>query len=350
MDDTKLEERLRRALRTEGDSIPLGVTSDQLQMRVRLRRSERTNRRLAVGMAAALVAAIGAGGLLLANRGITPPVGNSAAPSASPEPSASPLASAIAVSSPAPVADIALYPGWQSLGRLSGPDGDLQASVSGELPTGVRELLVSAACQGTGSLSIGMTGDTQLAVDCPTSPTTPSRQLSSVGDVTHFQVQAVAIGNITFQVLIEGSDAAIHIPPVVIRHGLDEAAMGNGCGITISLSWGYSAGDSCATTLPPTPLKTLELSKDTLPTVTINGWTITTADALCGRIVASPGEPSLFEATKQCRVSASLVEQTIIIMGLPAATEPWAVELTLTAQNAAGDSFSGPFYAYVHFH
>jgi hypothetical protein len=171
-----------------------------------------------------------------------------------------------------------------------------------------------------------------------------------MGDVTQFQVQTVATGNITFQVLIEGSDVALHIPPVVIRHGLDEATMGYGCGGSISLAWGYSAGDSCATTLPPTPLKTLELSKDTVPTVTIDGWTISEPTASCGRIATSPGAPELFEPMDQCRVSASLVQQTIIIMGLPAATEPWVVELNLTALNAAGDSFSGPFYAYVHVH
>jgi hypothetical protein len=344
MDDTKLEEHLRRVLRTEGDALSLGVTSEQLQLRLRRRRTQRINRRLAVGMAAALIAAIGAGGLLLANRGITPPVGNSPAASAS----AAPSASGTAAPSPAPVADITPYPGWQSIGRLTGPDGDAQATVHGDVPSGVSSLLVSAACQGTGSLSITMTGETQLAVDCPVSSTTPARQLSFVGDVRQFEVQAVASGSISFQVLIEGSDVALHIPPVVIRHGLDEATMGYGCGGSISLSWGYTAGDSCATTLPPTPLETLELSKDTVPTATINGWTISAPTARCGRIVTSPGAPSLFEPTDQCRVSASLVEQTIIILGLPAATEPWVVELNLTAHNAAGDSFSGPFYAYVH--
>jgi hypothetical protein len=342
--DDKIEERLRRVLRAEGDSIPLGVTSEQLQLRLRLRRSQRTNRRLAVGMAAALVAAIGAGGLLLANRGITPPVGNSPAPSASAEPSASPAG----VASPGPVADISPYPGWQSIGRLSGPEGDLQATVGGKLPAGVRVLLVSVACQGIGSISITTTGDPLLPVDCPASSTAPSRQMTSVGDVAQFQVQAVASGKIRFQVLIEGSDVPLRIPPVVIQHGLDRATMGYGCGGTISLAWGYETGESCATTLPPTPLETLELAKDTVPTVTIDGWTISEPTASCGRIVTSPGAPDLFEPIDQCRVSASLAQQTIIILGLPAATKPWVVELNLTAQNAAGDSFSGPFYAYVH--
>jgi hypothetical protein len=346
MDDSKLEERLREILRIEGDSVPLGVTADKVQLRLRLRRSERTNRRLMFGAAAALVLAVGAGSAaLLSNRGAVPPVGASASASAS--------AAAVASASPAadyvgPVADIAPYPDWQPIGRVNGPGGNPQTTLDGPLPSGVSQLLVSAACNGSGSLSITMTGSEPLAVDCPASPDKPSRQLSYAGDGTQFEVQVVASGNVTFQALVEGSDRALHIPSVVIRHGLGEATMGTGCGGSISLAWGYTAFDDCATTLPATPLETLELSKDTLPTVRIDGWTISTPVARCGRIVTSPGAPSLFEPVAQCRVSAALTHQTIIIMGLPAATKPWVVELQLTATNAAGDSFTAPFYAYVH--
>jgi hypothetical protein len=247
-----------------------------------------------------------------------------------------------------PVADIAPYSDWQTIGRVNGPGGNPQATLDGPLPSGVSQLLVSAACNGSGSLSITMTGDTQLAVDCPVAATTPSRQLAFVGDGTQFEVQVVVSGNVTFQILVEGSDRALHIPSVVIRHGLDEATMGTGCVGSISFAWGYTAFDDCATTLPAAPLETLQLSRDTLPTVRIDGWTISTPVARCGRIVTSPGAPSLFEPVAACRVSAALTHQTIIIMGLPAATKPWVVKLGLTAKNAAGDSFTAPFYAYVH--
>ena len=346
MDDTKLEERLRRVLRTEGDSVPFGVTADKVRLRLRLRRSERANRRLMLGVAAALVLAVGAGSVaLLSNRGSVPPAGAS--------PSASASSDAVASASPAadyvgPVADIASYPDWQPIGRMNGPGGNPQATLTGPLPSGVTQLLVSAACNGSGSLSVTMTGDMQLAVDCPATSEKPTRQLSFVGGGSQFEVNVVPSGNVTFQVLVEGSDVALHIPTVAIRHGLDEATMGYGCGGSISLAWGYSAGDSCATSLPATPLETLELSKDTVATVTINGWTISAPEARCGRIVTSPGAPSLFEPMAECRVSAALTHQTIIIMGLPAAAKPWVVELQLTAKNAAGDSFSAPFYAYVH--
>ena len=85
MHDTRLEERLRQILRAEGDSLPLTLTQGQLEQRLRLRRSERANRRLILATAAALVVALGAGGgFLLSNRGPTPPVAASSSPSAAP--------------------------------------------------------------------------------------------------------------------------------------------------------------------------------------------------------------------------------------------------------------------------
>jgi hypothetical protein len=307
---------------------------------------ERSNRRLTFGAAAALVLAVGLGSVaLLSIRSTVPPAG------ASPTPSASAAAAVSASPAPdyvGPVADIAPYPDWQTIGRVTGPGGNPQATLDGPRPSGVSQLLVSAACNGSGSLSITMTGDTQLTVDCPTSSTKPSRQLSFVGDGTEFQVQVVASGNVTFQVLVEGSDRALHIPSVVIRHGLDEATMSTGCLGSISLAWGYTAFDDCATTIPETPLKTLELSKDTVPTLRIDGWTITAADARCGRIVTNSGAPSLFEPVAQCQISAAITHSILIFSAFPAAANPWVVELQLTAKNAAGDSFTAPFYAYVH--
>jgi hypothetical protein len=308
--------------------------------------SERSNRRLTFGAAAALVLAVAAGSVaLLSNRGSVRTDG------ASPSSSAS-AAGAVSASPPAdyvgPVADIAPYPDWEPIGRLNGQGGNRRAELDGPLPSGVSQLLVSAACNGSGSLSITMTGDTQMAVECPAAPEKPTRQLSFVGDGTEFQVQVAASGNVTFQALVEGSDRLLHIPSVVIRHGLDEATMSTGCLGSISLAWGYTAFDDCATTLPEGPLKTLELSKDTVPTLRIDGWTITAADARCGRIVTSSGAPSVFEPVAQCRVWAAITHGIIIFDAFPAATEPWVVELQLTAKNAAGDSFTAPFYAYVH--
>lgn len=334
MHDTRFEERLRQVLRAEGDALPLTVTVDQLGTRLRLRRAERANRRLALVTAAALVVAVGAGGgFLLANRGTTPPVAAS--------PSPSPIVSL------APVDDIAPYPGWQMLGRLNGPNGSPKATLNGELPQSGGHLLVSTACEGTGSLTITATVDDTWTVDCPATSADPFRVMPYLGDATKFEVHVTASGSLAYQVLVEGSDVPLHIPPVVLRHDADQAVMRMGCGGTISLGWGYDSGDSCATTVPSTPLETLELAAGDVANVTIDGWTITDTSATCGRIITEQNSPSLYEAMSECTVTAVLKDSTVSVSGLPKGGNPWVVELHLTARNAVGDGFSGPFYAYL---
>jgi hypothetical protein len=345
MHDTGLEERLRQVLRSEGDALPLTLTVDRLETRLRLRRAERANRRLALVTAAALVVAVGAGGgFLLANRGTTPPVAASSSPTPSAPaqaPSASPTVSLVSVG------DVAPYLGWQMLGRLIGPDGNPEATLSGELPQSGGHLLVSTACEGTGTLTITATVDDTWTVDCPATSADPFRVMPYLGDATKFEVRVTASGNLAYQVLVEGSDVPLHIPPVVLRHDADQAVMGMGCGGTISLGWGYDAGDSCATTLPSTPLETLELAAGDVATVTIDGWTITDTSASCGRIITEQNAPSLYEAMSECTVTAVLQDSTISVSGLPKGGNPWVVELNVVARNSVGDGFSGPFYAYV---
>jgi hypothetical protein len=345
MHDTGLEERLRQALRSEGDALPLTVTADRLETRLRLRRAERANRRLALVTAAALVVAVGAGGgFLLANRATTPPVAASSSPAPSAPaqtPSASPTVSLAAVG------DIAPYLGWQMLGRINGPNGNPEATLNGELPQSGGHLLVSTACQGTGTLTITATVDDTWTVDCPATSEDPYRMMAYLGDATTFEVRISASGRLAYQVLVEGNDVPLDIPPVVLRHGADEATLAYGCGGAISLGWGYDTGDSCATTLPSTPLETLELAAGDVATVTIDGWTITDARATCGRITTAPDAPSLFEVMTKCTVTAVLKDSTISVSGLPKGGNPWVVELNLKARNAVGDGFSGPFYAYL---
>jgi hypothetical protein len=345
MHETRLEDRLRQVLREEGDALPLTVSVDRLETRLRLRRAERANRRLALVTAAALVVAVGAGGgFLLANRSTTPPVAASSSPSASAPaqtPSASPTVSL------APVGDIAPYLGWQMLGRLNGPSGSPEVSLNGELPQSGGHLLVSTACEGTGTLTITATVDDTWTVDCPATSADPFRVMPYLGDATKFEVRVTASGSLAYQVLVEGSDVPLHIPPVVLRHGADHAVMGMGCGGTISLGWGYDAGDSCATTLPSTPLETLELAAGDVATLAIDGWTISDTGATCGRNITEQNSPSLYEAMTECTVTAVLKDSTVSVSGLQKGGNPWVVELQLTARNAVGDGFSSPFYAYV---
>lgn len=347
MHDARLEERLRQILRAEGDSLPLTLTAGQLEERLRLRRSERANRRLILASAAALVLAVGAGGgLLLTNRGTTPPAGATPSPSASAAPASSSASPSVSLT---PVDDIAPYLGWQTLGRVNGPDENSSASLPAPRPSGVTVLLVSAACSGSGTLAITVTGTgDQMNVDCPKASTKPARTLASAGDATEVTLDVIATGAVGFQVLVEGSNAPLAIPAVVLRRGLDEAALAYGCGGVISLAWGYDAGDSCATTVPATPLEMLELVEGDTATLTIDGWTITDASASCGRISSEAGSPDTFEPIAQCTVAATLKDSTITVSNLPRAPNAWVLELRFTARNAAGDSFSGPNYVYIH--
>jgi hypothetical protein len=483
MHDNALEDRLRQVLRAEGDAVPLTITTEQLELHLRLRRAQRANRRIMLGAAAALVLAVGAGSVaLFANRASTPLVGSSQSPDLSSpaststagvfgilgdyggqvlfdgrsdaseptydpsftgdglvrtseaalgeadryivtfaclgptpvevaigeagvaipaastaesdcrsgqptqvvlpglggvsaslfvttredtiwhvvvavavtaSPSVSPSATFLPGQSFDPPADIAPYEGWQTLGRLAGPDGDAVATVGGAVPSGVQHLLISAACNGTGTLTIAMTanspeegGDTQV-IDCPASPAAPKRMMSYLATATQFEVRVTISGNVKFQVLAEGSDVALHIPAIPLRHGSDVALMGWGCG-GLSLAWGYDASDSCATSLPGTPLETLELTAGDTATVVIDGWTFSNATATCGRIQTQPGSPDLYEALTTCHVTAELKNGAVSISGLNSAANAWVLEIQMTATNAAGDSFYGPIYAYVH--
>jgi hypothetical protein len=59
MRDVQVEDRLRSALRAEGDALPLTITSDELERRLVLRRRERNGRRMSLIAAGVAVIAIG---------------------------------------------------------------------------------------------------------------------------------------------------------------------------------------------------------------------------------------------------------------------------------------------------
>jgi hypothetical protein len=104
MHDTRIEDQLRDALRTEADGIPLTLTAAELELRLRVRRSQRANQRMLLGAAAALAIAVGVGAAVLANNRNQQSVATTPSPSApvvapqSPGPTVEPTAPA----SPAP--------------------------------------------------------------------------------------------------------------------------------------------------------------------------------------------------------------------------------------------------------
>lgn len=282
---------------------------------------------------------VGAAALLLAGCTVAP-----TEPAPAPSTSASPF-----TPSPDPIAGIAPYPGWTELARLHREDALDAATATGARNESSRVLLISTVCTGTGNVTIAVPspdGPGDSTVQCPT-PAEPQRSMPYLADTqSDWEVRVEPSGPVTFEVLVEGSDVPLHIPPIVLAADGQQIEMQGGCW-SIGLSWGYSAGDSCGTTIPGQPIESIEMDRGAAATITIDGWIVSRADALCGRLKRAPGNPDLFEAKPDCTVQATLDGGAVQLEGLKPSAEPWLVELTLAAEAAWGDGFSGPFYAYV---
>jgi hypothetical protein len=118
MHDVQLEDRLRRALRAEADSLPFTLTGDQLQIRLAARRRAAWNQRLTILAAAALAAvAVGVGAFLLTRQPEDAIVVVSPSPSGVPSPSVPPS------ESPTPAPSATPEPTPQPTQRPTGPIG-----------------------------------------------------------------------------------------------------------------------------------------------------------------------------------------------------------------------------------
>jgi hypothetical protein len=248
-----------------------------------------------------------------------------------------------------PAGGIAPYPGWTELARLQ-PDDVLPNGVAiaaGDRQASSRFLLISAICT-TGRLTItapGPVDPTESTVECP-ALADPQRSIAFIGDdVASWEVRVVPNGVVDFEARIEGSDVPLHIPPIVLTAGDKSIELAGGCW-AISLSWGYVASDQCGTTIPE-QIQTIQVERGATASISIDGWEILQASALCGRLDRGAGQPDLFEAMPDCAVQATLDGGGVRLAGLRSAPEPWLVELGLVARAGWGDQFSGPFYAYV---
>jgi hypothetical protein len=115
MHDTRLEDQLRSALRTEGHALPFTVTPEELERRLALRRRERVGRRMT--LMAAGVATVAIGTVLALSSGLIPPSG--VAGDSSPSP---------AIASPRPATPIPTFP--SGMIPIEGhPDGTLVEAV-----------------------------------------------------------------------------------------------------------------------------------------------------------------------------------------------------------------------------
>lgn len=247
------------------------------------------------------------------------------------------------------VEGIAPYPGWTELARV-GPDASEggEATAGGDRPESLRHLLISAVCTGRGHLTITADGADTLdrTVTCPT-PAGPERAMPYIGEDPSWTVRVVASDGVDFEVLIEGSDVPLHLPQVLLVARDKAVPMPVGCGLSLSLAWGYQASDSCGTTIPSEPIGTLNLAPGEAATIALDGWTVTAAAARCGRLRQAAGDPDLFEAIAGCTVNADLDSGVVRVEGMKQSPEPWLVEVQLAARSPWGDAFVGPFYAWV---
>jgi hypothetical protein len=163
MHDSRLEDRLRSILHTEGDRLPLTITSAELERRLDLRRRRATSRWVSLVAAAVAVIAVGAV-IAFGDRWFAPVVGTP--PSASP--SSDPVETPVEVF-PTPV----VIPG---LGRIAqAPNSNVLFEIEpivsdggsgtfhSELDSTVFSVTLKVACLGTGAIDVSVNGRTQAA-------------------------------------------------------------------------------------------------------------------------------------------------------------------------------------------
>lgn len=298
--------------------------------------------------------------LLVVGCGTVQPTGSagvSAAPSpvalASPGPTPTPAPSPtpVATRSPSPVPSpvlagtIAHIDGWTPLGRLAADHADTGVSgvLSGSMHPGWTFVMVSVACAGTGSVHVAA-GALDRTVDCPLATDAPERMAEFVGDVPSVTATVTVDGSVAYEVLVDQAEAPLAIPPVLIAGAGKAARMTQGCGMYLQLAWGYDAVDDCATTLPGDPIPTIAARNGRVD-IRIPGWTIVDGIVRCGRI--GPNDIPEFIELHGCHPHANLDGSSATISGLPSDGGRRLLEFYLTAQDAAGDDFHVPYYAWV---
>jgi hypothetical protein len=136
MHDVQLEDRLRRALHREADSLPFTITADQIEIRLAARRRAAFNQRLAIFAAAGLaVVAIGVGAFLLnrdSDEVVTPSPSSTVLPSASTPPSASVVPSQSPAPSEGPSSTPSAPPPARSTEPLGEPNDAVVVRVAGD--------------------------------------------------------------------------------------------------------------------------------------------------------------------------------------------------------------------------
>jgi hypothetical protein len=141
--------------------------------------------------------------------------------------------------------------------------------------------------------------------------------------------------------------AGFTIPEVVLRaDGGDTVAALPGCGISIQLANGYAYGDSCGSMGFPAGLEELHVPAWSRVRLEITGWTISSWNGQCGRVVTDNGS-EIFEYS--CNVGGYSVEPGAFPPGpaqFLARPGLQVMQLWVTGVGEAG-TFSGPMFALV---
>jgi hypothetical protein len=236
MHDTKIEDQLRDILRAEADGIPFTLTAPGLELRLRLRGTQRANRRMLLGAAAALVITVGAGAaVLLSNRANNQSVATSPSPSAfivapSVVPSAQPTPGATAqIGFDQPPSGTSLveaaqaeHPGFvlATSGEWNGSEGTVSRGSAGDVPI-TDEYVVGVACLGQGSFeySIGPKNFERRHAGGSSGPCDPTAAITTVAGVdlqtdVPLSVETYGDPHASWRVVVLVRESALPAPPM----------------------------------------------------------------------------------------------------------------------------------------
>jgi hypothetical protein len=158
------------------------------------------------------------------------------------------------------------------------------------------------------------------------------------------QMSVTVTGRVSYEIRIEGNDALIDLPELVLKAGGSEVEMLPEC-FMLTPSWSDPISDSCPSLLPDESLDALQIAAGEVATMSLEGWTITDATVRCGRLISDGDHPGELEPMPGCAIEAEFDGGRLRLIGAEPSPEPWLVQLNLTARNRAGDAFENGFWA-----
>ncbi len=232
---------------------------------------------------------------------------------------------------------------WTTLATLNSGDLDANgtATVDVDAPPDIHVLVVSTACAGDGSLQIDA-GRDDWRIDCPTGASRPERSVQIRTNLAR-TIRVRASDGVAFRIRIEGAPTLVEWPVVLIGDAQPRDHMVRGCGMTIQLAWGYSAGESCGQDVPENP-SVIVRAPGGRTRLSVRGWRIIDPTVSCGVFDAD----LRFQARKACKVAMTPDGHSdIVVADIPSADSPWIVRLDASFENDLGDRVQASYFASV---